>query len=281
LQRAQSARDLAHLSYSRIADVLKREPGLVPQQEVDEAHSRDLISDSQVAAAKSNLQVAQQRAQVARAELGRVKTLHNYTTITAPFAGVVTKRYANKGSMIQAGTTSQSQAMPVIRLSQNNLLRLTLPVPESSVSRIRVGETLDVRVPSMGAAGSTFPGRVARFSDKVQSSTRTMDTEVDVPNPQLTLIPGMYAEVTLRVQERKNALAVPLDAVERGADQVRVYVVTEGGAIHVVQIKLGLETAQRVEVLSGVEEGATVVVGRHAGLREGQRVQARYQEVGR
>ncbi len=279
LQRAQSARDLAHLSYSRIADVLKREPGLVPQQEVDEAHSRDLIADSQVAAAQSNLQVAQQRAQVARAELGRVKTLRNYTTITAPFAGVITKRYANKGSMIQAGTASQLQAMPVVRLSQNNLLRLTVPVPESSVSRIRVGETLDVRVPSMGPTGSTFPGRVARFSDKVQSSTRTMDTEVDVPNPQLTLIPGMYAEVTLRVEDKKNTLAVPLDAVERGAGEARVYIVTEAGSIHIVPVKLGLETAQQVEVLSGLEERATIVIGRHAGLREGQRVQPRFAEA--
>ena len=76
--------------------------------------------------------------------------MHKYTTITAPFAGVVTKRYANIGSMIQAGTASQSQAMPVVRLSQNNLLRLILPVPESAVSRVRVGETVDVKVPSLG-----------------------------------------------------------------------------------------------------------------------------------
>jgi multidrug efflux pump subunit AcrA (membrane-fusion protein) len=125
-----------------------------------------------------------------------VQTLHKYMTIIAPFEGVVTKRYANIGAMIQAGTSDAGDA--VVQLSQNNLLRLILPVPESSVSRVRVGETVDVRVPSLGR---TFQGRVARLRGKIQPSTRTMDTEVDVPNPSLTLIPGMYAEVNLRIDE--------------------------------------------------------------------------------
>src|SRR5207237_7086199 len=196
--------------YTSIAEVIKREPGLVPQQEVDEARSRDLVAEDQVSAAKSSLRTAEQKARVTRAEHARLETLHKYATISAPFDGVVTKRYANAGAMIQAGTASQTQAMPVVQLSQNNLLRLILPVPESAVSRVHVGEAVDVRVSSLGR---TFPGRVARFADKIQQSTRTMDTEVDVPNPALTLIPGMYAEVNLRVDERRDALSVPLDAV--------------------------------------------------------------------
>ena len=202
---------------------MKREPGLVPQQEVDEAHSRDLIAEAQVAAAKSSIADGgtEERAW-RRPTRARVQTLHKYTTISAPFDGVVTKRYANAGSMIQAGTASQTQAMPVVQLSQNNLLRLILPVPESAVSRVHVGETVDVRVSSLGR---TFPGRVARFAGKIQPSTRTMDTEVDVPNPTLTLIPGMYAEVNLRVDERHNALSVPLDAVDRSGAAPRVFTV--------------------------------------------------------
>src|SRR5262249_28882227 len=139
LRRAESAHELQHLSYTRIQDVAKREKGLVPQQQVDEYRSRDLVAEAQVAAAKSSLVTAEQRTRVARAEEARVRTLQRYTSITAPFAGVVTKRFANTGSMIQAGTASQSQAMPVVRLSQNNLLRLILPVPESVVSKVRVG----------------------------------------------------------------------------------------------------------------------------------------------
>jgi RND family efflux transporter MFP subunit len=267
LHRAEAAHEMAHLSYSRIADVLKREPGLVPQQEVDEAHSRDLVAEAQVSTAKSNLKTAEQHARVSRADQGRVETLHKYLTITAPFEGVVTKRYANIGAMIQAGTSSQ--AMPVVQLSQNNLLRLILPVPESSVGRVRVGETVDVRVPSLGR---TFPGQVARLAEKVQPSTRTMDTEVDVQNPSLTLIPGMYAEVKLHIAESRAALAIPLDAVDRSTSSARAYLVASG-VIRIVPVTLGLETDQSVEILSGLKEGDTVVVGRHAGLREGQRVQ--------
>jgi RND family efflux transporter MFP subunit len=276
LKRAEAAHELAHLSYTRIGDVIKKEPGLVPQQEVDEARSRDLVSEAQVSAAKSNLRTSEQRARVARAEQSRLQTLHKYTTISAPFDGVVTKRYANAGSMIQAGTASQTQAMPIVQLSQNNLLRLILPVPESAVSRIHVGETLEVKVSSIG---KTFPGRVARFSGKIQESTRTMDTEVDVPNPTLTLIPGMYAEVTLRLDGRSNVLAVPIDAVDRSGPSPRVYSVNSSGSIHIMPITTGLETDQRIEVRSGLQEGETVVVGRRAGLKEGERVQVRALEA--
>src|SRR5579871_1222929 len=136
-----------------------------------------MVAEAQVAGAKTKLAAAQQRTSVTRAEEARVKTMFEYARITAPFAGIVTKRYANKGSMIQAGTASQSQAMPLIRLSQNNVLRLVLPVPESAVSRVHAGETLSVNVPSLHR---TFPGKVARSAQTLQMSTRTMDTQVDV-----------------------------------------------------------------------------------------------------
>ncbi len=178
--------------------------------------------------------------------------------------------------MIQAGTASQTQAMPIVQLSQNSLLRLILPVPESAVSRIHVGETLDVRVSSVGR---TFAGRVARFADKIQESTRTMDTEVDVHNPTLTLIPGMYAEVTLRLDGRTNVLAIPTEAMDRSGAAPRVYSVTPAGNIHIVPVTTGLETDQQVEIRSGLQEGDSVVVGRRAGLREGLQVQARSRQV--
>ena len=165
LQRAQSAHEMTHLSYTRIFDVSQKEKGLVPQQEVDEARSRDLQSEAQLAAAQSNLKATQQNADVSRAEQGRVKTMFQYTAITAPFDGVITKRYANVGSMIQAGTASQTQAMPVIRISQNNLLRLMLPVPESSVSAIHIGQTVDVSVPTLHRI---FSGRVTRFAETLR-----------------------------------------------------------------------------------------------------------------
>jgi RND family efflux transporter MFP subunit len=271
LLRAQSTHDMAHLSYSRVLDVSKKEPGLVPQQEVDEAHSRDLVAEAQVSGAKSRITASEQRIRVSQAEQSRVKTLYQYATITAPFAGVVTKRYANNGSLIQAGTASQSQAMPVVRLSENGLLRLALPVPESAVPLIHLGEPVDVRV---SALHRSFPGRVARFSDKVEEATRTMKTEVDVPNPTLVLVPGMYAEVDLLTEQRKHVLTVPVEAVDGSGSSARVFTVQPSGVIQIVPVGLGIETARQIEIRSGdLKEGDDVVVGSRAGLKDGNKVQ--------
>jgi RND family efflux transporter MFP subunit len=271
LRNAEAAHDMAHLSYSRILDVSKKEVGLVPQQEVDEMHSRDLVAEAQVSAAKSRVATSEQHIRVAEADQARVKTMFQYAVITAPFAGVVTKRYANKGSLIQAGTASQSQAMPVVRLSQNNLLRLALPVPESAVPLIHLGGQVDVTV---SALNRTFPGRVARFEDKVDQSTRTMKTEVDVQNPSLLLVPGMYAEVDLTTGQRKNVLTVPAEAIDGSGDSARVFTVQPSGTIEIIPIRLGIESAQRSEVRSGgLKEGDSVVVGSRAGLKQGDRVQ--------
>jgi RND family efflux transporter MFP subunit len=271
LQRVESAHQMAHLSYTRMQDVSKREPGLVPQQEVDEVHSRDLVAEAQVSGAKSHIIACEQRIRVAQAEQARFTTVYKYAVITAPFAGVVTKRYANIGSLIQAGTASQTQAMPVIRLSQNGLLRLALPVPESAVPQIHLGETVNVKV---SALNRSFPGRVARFEDRVDQSTRTMKTEVDVPNPSLLLVPGMYAEVDLTTEQRKNVLSVPMEAVEGSGASASVYVVQPSGAIQIVPVRLGIENAQRIEVRGGdLRDGDDVVVGSRAGLKAGGKVQ--------
>jgi RND family efflux transporter MFP subunit len=273
LKRSQFAYDIAHLSYGRILDVARREPGLVPQQEVDEAQARNLEADAQVASAKSRIGASEQRIRVARAEEARIKTLQQYTVITAPFDGVITKRYANVSAMIQTGIASQTQAMPVVRLSENGLLRLVLPVPESAVADIRLGQTVMV---SVSVINQTFSGRVARFADSLQLSTRTMDAEVDVPNPGLVLIPGMYAEVRLTLQRHNNALTVPLDAIDgAGSNSPRAFVIGTDRIIHIVGVTTGLETSERTEILTGVQEGETVVAGRHSDLREGERVHAK------
>jgi len=271
ISRAESAHNIAHLSYERLAEVSKKRPGLIAQQEIDDAHSKDLGAEAQLAAAKSNRAAAVQQVDVNKADVDRVNTMHDYTRVTAPFAGVITKRYADKGSMIQAGTASQTQAMPVVRLSENSSLRLILPVPESVVPRIRVGQQVEVNVPSLNR---TFPGKVARFSDKVQLSTRTMDTEVDVSNPSLVLIPGMYAEVNLTLDRRAGTLAIPVSAVDGGADPGagQVMLVTPDEKVEVRKVSLGLETANLVEVLSGLREGDLVVIGSRASLQAGQPV---------
>ncbi|HXB67899.1 MAG TPA: efflux RND transporter periplasmic adaptor subunit [Candidatus Acidoferrales bacterium] len=281
IQRSQAARDIAQLSFNRLTEVSKKRPGLVAQQEIDDAQSKYLVADAQVSAANSALAAAGQQVAVNNSDVARVKTLMDYTRVTAPFAGVITKRYADKGSMIQAGTASQTQAMPVVRLSENSLLRLILPVPESSVSTVHIGQQVAVRVPTLNRS---FPGKVARFSDKLALATRTMDTEVDVQNPSLILIPGMYAEVDLSLARRTGVLAIPVTAVDADNDNSatngthgtstsgQVMVITPNNRVEVRKIALGLETANRVEVLSGLNEGDMVVIGGRAALQPGMEV---------
>ena len=279
VHRAESSHDIAHLSYQRLAGVVKERPGLVAQQEIDDAHSRDLVAEAQVAGANSKLAAALQKVSVTQAELARVKTMLAYTQVTAPFAGVITKRYANTGSMIQAGTASQTQAMALVRLSENSLLRLILPVPESDVSLVHVGQGITVRVPTLNRS---FPGKVARFSDRVQLSTRTMDTEVDVSNPSFTLIPGMYAEVDFTTESRNHALTVPVSAVDVSAGNEtigKVLTISSGGLLETRNVSLGLQTADSFEVRSGLQPGELVVTGNRASLRPGQHVRPKLNDI--
>jgi len=270
LQRDQSAYEMAHLSFTRILEVSRTERGLVPQQEVDEIHSRDLVAEAEVSAAKSRISACEQRIRVAEAEQARYKTLYQYGVITAPFTGVVTKRYANIGSLIQAGTSSQTQAMPVVRLSENRLLRLQLPVPESAVPMVHLGGPVDVNV---SAVHRSFPGVVTRFADKVDESTRTMKTEVDVPNPNLELVPGMYAEVNLITEQHRNVLSVPVEAIDDSGNTTHVFAVRASGTVDVVPVSLGLENAHRVEIRPGaLRDGDQVVTSSRAGLKQGDRV---------
>jgi RND family efflux transporter MFP subunit len=269
LNRAKSAHDMAHLSFTRVKEVATREPGLVPLQEVDEAHSKDLVAEAEVAAAQSKVQAAQRKSAMAKADQSRWGTLQKYTIITAPFTGVITKRYANTGSMIQAGTASQTQAMPVVRLSETSLLRLILPVPESAVPSLRIGDAVNVSVPSLR---KTFPGRVTRFAGEVKMSTRTMDAEVDVPNKSSILVPGMYAEVKLRLEHSKNAIAVPLGTVDESGGAPHVYTV-QGSTIRIVPVVVGIKTPQLEEIRSGIGEGDLAITGRRSGLQNGEAVQ--------
>lgn len=272
LLRAETSHKLSHLSAQRLSDVAKQKPGLVAQQEIDDAMSKDMVSEAQVSSARSQLMATEKQVAVNNAEVQHVRTMMEYARVSAPFAGVITKRYADNGSMLQAGTASSTQAMPLVRLSQNSTLRLILPVPESAVPTVHIGQRVNVRVPTLNRS---FPGRVARFSEKVSLATRTMETEVDVPNPSLVLIPGMYAEVNLSLDSRPSVLAVPLQAVDVSADDTsgQVALVTSGKQVEFRKVKLGLQSAANVEVRSGLNEGDLVVVGSRASLRAGQQVE--------
>jgi len=272
-KRAVAAGQIAHLSYTRILDVSKKEPGLVPLQEVDVAHSRDLEAEAQVASAEQSVQASASRLQAAKAALGHESALLEYTRIVSPLTGVITQRYASDGAMIQAGTSSSTQAMPVVHVAQDDTLRLMLPVPEAYAGTVRNGEPVTVTVPSLGR---TFTGKVTRFSDRVQASTRTMTAEVDIRNNKLDLIPGMYAQVSLSLADVPNAVAVPVGALDGAGNTGKVYVVDAGGTVHVRTVGTGIQSPQFVQIVSGVQPGETVILGSHSGLQDGERVQPHF-----
>ncbi len=267
VQRAEAAYDEAHLAYTRLAGVEKAQPNLVAQQDIDDAHAKDQVAAAAVAEAK-------QEVDVAKADVDKLNAMQAYTQITAPFAGVITKREADPGALIPGGTAN-SQTMPLLRLSQNDLLRLTFPVSVSYVSRIQVGQPVQINVQS---SGKTLSGTVSRFTRKVDTATRTMDVEVDVPNPDLTLVPGEYASVSLELERRDNTLAVPVGAVSR-KETATVYVVDRQNEIQERTVTLGLETPELVEVLHGINEGELVMVGGISQVQPGQRVDPKVVDV--
>jgi len=272
LERTQSAHEVAHLGATRLAGVMKTRPNLVAQQDIDEATGRDRVSEAQVSTAQAALAAAREQLEFAKAAQGKTQTLFDYARITAPFAGVITHRYADTGAMIQAGTSSQSQAMPIVRLSQNDRLRLVIPVPESAVSRVHLGGPVAVAVQSLRR---TVTGTVARFSDRLDTDTRTMHVEVDVPNPDLTLVPGMYADATVVLDQVKDAIVAPVQSLDRSAAGARVFVVGRDGKLEARTVQLGLEADDRVEVTRGLNDGEMVVVGSRAQLKPGTAVAPR------
>jgi RND family efflux transporter MFP subunit len=276
LKRYQAQYRALHLEYTRLNGVFESQPGLVAQQEVDDAQGKDLAAASQVDAGESALEAAQSQLLVGKSRLIHDQALFAYARITAPFSGVITQRYANLGTLMQAGTSSSTQALPLVKLSEDDLFRLVIPVPESSVRYIRVGDPVEVHVPSLNRS---FPGKVARFSVDVQADTRTMHTEVDVPNRDRLLMPGMYAETTLTLEAKDNVLAVPLEAVNHVGDQTTVYVVSPIGKVEDRVIALGLQTATEAEVVSGLAEGEPVIVSDRSGLNPGQGVRPQLVEM--
>jgi RND family efflux transporter MFP subunit len=229
-----------------------------------------------VEAGKSAYQTAQSQVDEAKAKQQRDKVMFDYARITAPFAGIVTQRFANQGALMQAGTSSSTQAMPLVRLSQDDLFRLVIPVPESYVKYIHIGDPVQVHVPSLD---KVVPGKVTRFSVDVTADTRTMHTEVDVLNPAHVLMPGLYAEATLTLERKNSALVVPLQAVNQAGGQATIFLVDPNSTLQERKITLGLETATDAEVLSGLNEGDRVVVSDRSALKAGLHVKPQEVEV--
>ena len=264
---AESTYSAVHAEYTRLEEASKERPGLIAEQELDDARAKDLQATAQVGVAKASLDAMQQQLGVSRATRSRLETMSRYEQIIAPFTGVVTKRYADTGSLIQAGQDNNTQTLPVVQVAESDLLRLRMPVPESDVPYIQVGGDVQVNV---NATGRTFTGKIIRFSRALDTNTRTMLTEVDVPNRDLSLNPGMYAETTIQLQQKNDALILPAQAVLQNGDHPYVLVVDATNHVEKRTVILGIQTSNRVEITSGLQTGDNVIATGQTGYQPGE-----------
>ncbi len=259
INRAEAEDAALHAESVRLQQAAATRPGLIAQQELDDAQARDLASQAQVDAAKAAMAAAQQHAGAARSDNDRVQALESYTNVTAPLDGVVIWRYADTGALIQGGTNSNSSTLPIIRLSQSDLLRLRIPVPEDDVKYVQAGDALQVRV---DAIGRSFTGKIVRFTRDVNFETRTMETEVDVENQNLSIAPGMYANTLLQLAHVQNVVTIPVEAlVLNGKQQETVYVLDDGNRIHIRNVEVGMVGSKLAEISKGLNPGERVLVG--------------------
>jgi RND family efflux transporter MFP subunit len=269
LSRAQSTYSAAHAAYTRLKQAADTQPGLVAQQEVDDWQAKDLGAEAQVASAEAALSAAKQQLEVAQDTQKQYTALSSYTHITAPFAGVITIRYADTGSLIAAGTSTSTQSIAVVRLAQISVLRLVLQIPESIAPQIHVGGSIKVHVQALN---QDFEGKVSRFADSLDQQTRTMETEVDFQNSDGKLMPGMFCEALFVHDKKENVLAIPMEAVSRDGNQATVFVVDSQNVVGIRPVKLGQESSTQIEVLSGLAEGERVIVGNLSEFTPGQKV---------
>jgi RND family efflux transporter MFP subunit len=249
---AKAEHELAHLNHERLVNVNKEHPNLVAQQDLDDAEAKDSSTEAALATAK--------------ADADRFSTLSDYTRVMAPFSGVITKRFVDNGTLVEAGTASNTG--PIVELAESDLLRLRFPVAEAETPVVRIGGSVSIAV---DALHRVFTGKIARDAGDIDRSTRTMIVEVDVPNPDDDLTAGMYASVTLSIQHADGVLAVPLQALSPG-DSPTVLVVDKENTIEERPVVVGIRTAALAEIRSGLNEGDLVVVGERSGLAPGTAV---------
>jgi len=264
---AQANHAALHAAYTRLAEASKRRPGLIAEQELDDSRAKDEDSEAKINVAKSALEATKEQLGISKADNQRVQSLEDYSIVTAPFTGVVTMRYADVGSLIQAGTASNTQSMPVVKLAQSDLLRLRMPVPEEDVPFIKIGGDVQIKLQS---TGKVLSGKIIRFTRELATSTRTMLVEVDIPNADQTLSAGMTAETTIVLQKQSNVLTIPAGAVIKGSGQTYVLIVDTAERVQKVPVTLGIQGSDRVEIKQGLTEGQSVIVSGQENYQPGQ-----------
>ena len=249
-QQAQSEYAIKKVTYDRLANVWKENPDVIAKQDVD---------------------VAEAAYNGAKHALEQVAAMLDYTKVRAPYAGVVTARFVDPGALIQAATASATQAVPLFTIMDTSVLRFYISVPQEDAPFVKKGTPATISLKDFG--GKTIDATVTRSTMALDPGTRTMLVEIDVPNPNRALAPGMYAEVVLALRRHKDALVVPPAALVSENSSRAVFVVEQGIA-RKVPVKTDIDDGVWVEVTSGLTGEEDIVVVGKARLADGIAVKA-------
>ncbi len=260
LEQGRAVLEFQEINYKRLKSIHDKDPDVMPQQEVDQARSGFDVARSKVKMDEAQVKVAEAAVAAAQAEIETVNALIEYTRVVAPMAGVVSERFVDPGALVQAASSSRTQAAPLVSIARLDKLRVVADVPEPSVRFVRPGSNVDLQVE--GYPGEKFPARVARIATVLDPGSRTMRIEVDVPNPGQRLRPGMTAKISLELRKIEDALTVPVAAI-RAQGQDRIVFVVEQDVARQRQVKTGLEFPEFIQVdgLSGNEDIVVAAAG--------------------
>lgn len=265
LMQARAARDQAEAQLSLAKSSAQRWETLrkmdaVAQQETDERASGYIQQQAALANATANLR--------------RLEQLESFKHIYAPFSGVITRRNTDIGALINAGNSGMNQQL--FNIAQIDPIRVYIEVPELYAAVVRPGMPANIEPAAM--PGQRFSGRVVRSADAIDPATRTLRTEIDVPNPKGQLFPGSFAQVHFSVTSAVPRFSVPVNALLFRAEGTRAAVVGNDNKVHLKSIVIGRDYGTEVEVLSGVEQSDALILNPSDALEDGQPVQVSKQE---
>ena len=245
--------------------------GVISRQAEDEKQGDFDVKQAQVTSAEANLAASRDAVSAGEANLKRLQELKGFSRILSPFDGVITGRFADVGALINSGSANRE----IFRVAQIDPLRIFVSVPQSYVAPVRAVAGKPAKLTVQQLPGREFTARVAQSNSALDPNTRTMLTVLYVPNPNAELLPGMYGTVTFALNETFQPLIIPGDTVTSGPAGPQVAAIGEDRRVHLRRIEPGRDFGARMEVLSGVAEGESLVVNPTDEIREGVQVQVR------
>ena len=269
--RALADLELKRVTYQRIKSVRDEEPDVMALQELDDARAYLDLAEATTGISAGRIEQAESAIAQSPASIKRLQTLIGFAEIRAPFDGIVTERHVDPGMLLQAETSSRT-VQRIVTIASVARVRLEIDVPEAEVPLVQTGDAVAITLDSL--PGRSFDGTVTRFAGVVDSSTRTMRTEIDLENPKGTLRPGMYGRATLRLDTKAQAITIPADALRvQGNAQQFVYCVVDGHARR-RDVRTAVGDGSTVEVAEGLDGTEAVVLSARGPIADGVPVSA-------